>query len=90
MTDPTDPQPPFELFHAIGDESSARVRRFVVDREVGEAVRFRNVTYEEVQRDLLARGGSGAPALWDGERLTTGADAIEARLLAWKDVGRQG
>jgi hypothetical protein len=51
-------------------------------------VRFRNVTYPEVQADLDARGGGGAPALWDGQQLTRGADAIIARLLAHSDVGR--
>lgn len=88
--DETKAPPPFELFHSISDPSSARVRRFVVDHEFGDAVRFRNVTYEEVRADLTARGGSEAPALWDGQRLIEGAQAIEARLLAWRDVGRQG
>lgn len=78
----------FELFHAIADPGSARVRRYVVDHELTEAVRFRNVTYEEVQRDLAARGGSTTPALWDGERLISGAEAIIARLVAYSDVGR--
>jgi hypothetical protein len=80
----------FELFHAVGDDSSAKVRRFVVERELLEAVRFRNVTYDEVRADLTARGGTGAPALWDGQTLVVGADAIIARLLAWSDVGRGG
>lgn len=77
----------FELFHAISDPSSARVRRYIVDHALD--VRFRNVTYEEVQRDLLARGGQHAPALWDGERLINGADAIISRLSAHSDVGRE-
>lgn len=89
MSDPDAPPPPFELFHAIGDASSARVRRFVQERELLPHLRFRNVSYEEVQRDLSARGGTGTPALWDGHTLVTGADAIEARLLAWSDVGRE-
>jgi len=78
----------FELFHAISDAGSARVRKYVVDHELTEVVRFRNVTYEEVQKDLTARGGTAAPALWDGEKLFTGADAIIARLIAHADVGR--
>lgn len=68
----------FELFHAISDPQSARVRKYVVDHEV--EVRFRNVTYDEVRADLLARGGKEAPALWDGVQLFTDADAIIARL----------
>lgn len=81
---------PFELFHAIADASSARVRRYVLDHGLEGAVRFRNVTYAEVQADLTARGGAGAPALWDGQRLVTGADAVIARLAAHRDVGRAG
>ena len=84
----TDAPSPFELFHAIGDTSSARIRRFVVDHELEGVVRFRNITYDEVRRDLATRGGTETPALWDGARLVTGANAIEARLLAWRDVGR--
>lgn len=78
----------FELFHSIPDPGSARARKYVVEHELTEIVRFRNVTYEEVQKDLTARGGSTEPALWDGEKLFTGADAIIARLIAHSDVGR--
>ncbi len=81
-------EPSFELFHAVADASSAKVRRFVVERGLEAHVRFRNVTYPEVQADLSARGGGGPPALWDGATLTLGADAIIARLLAHADVGR--
>ena len=77
-----------ELFHAISDPGSAQVRKYVVDHDLLEAVRFRNVTYEEVQRDLTAHGGTSAPALWDGERLYVGAEAIIARIVAHADVGR--
>lgn len=76
----------FELFHSISDASSAKVRRYVTEHDL--EVRFRNVTYDEVMTDLRARGGTTAPALWDGERLITGADAIIARLAAHSDVGR--
>ena len=80
----------FELFHAIADPASAKVRKYVVDHELLTGLKFRNVTYEEVMRDLTAHGGTTTPALWDGERLITGADAIIARLLAHADVGREG
>jgi hypothetical protein len=79
----------FELFHAIADPGSGKVRKYVVDHELESSIRFRNVFYEEVQRDLTARGGSTAPALWDGTRLITGAEAIIARLVAHSDVGRE-
>jgi hypothetical protein len=85
---PNDTPPPFELFHAISDPSSARVRRYVQEHDLQEVVRFRNVTYPEVVADLTARGGQDAPALWDGQRLHNGADAVIARLEAHRDVGR--
>lgn len=81
---------PFELFHAIADASSAKVRTWVVEHDFTEVVRFRNVIYPEVMADLTARGGDGAPALWDGTTLIRGADAIIARLAAHADVGRAG
>lgn len=81
---------PFQLFHRIADPASARVRRFVTDRELLEVVQLRNVEFEEVQRDLAALGGEGPPALWDGSRLVAGAEACIARLLAHADVGRAG
>ena len=79
-----------ELFHAIADSGSARVRKWVTDHDALEALRFRNVIYPEVLADLVARGGSeqSTPALWDGERLFTGADAVIARIQAHGDVGR--
>jgi hypothetical protein len=85
-----DATPTFELFHSIADAGSAKVRRWVVDHDFAEHVRFRNVTYPEVQADLTARGGREAPALWDGRVLLSGADAIIARLVAHADVGRSG
>jgi hypothetical protein len=81
-------QPAFELFHAIADPSSAKVRAFIVEHELTEVVRFRNVSYPEVQADLSARGGTSTPALWDGSTLLGGADVIIARLRAHSDVGR--
>jgi len=81
--------PAFELFHSIADPGSAKVRSWVVDHDFAEHVRFRNLTYPEVQADLTARGGSAPPALWDGATLLTGAEAIIARLAAHADVGRR-
>jgi len=81
--------PTFELFHAIADPASAKVRAWVVDHDFTEHVRFRNVSYAEVQADLTARGGAQPPALWDGATLLAGADAIIARLAAHADVGRR-
>ncbi len=78
---------PFELFHLIADEGSARVRRFVVEHDLVEVVRFRNAVYEEPKARLGELNGQ-APALWDGEKLYVGADAAIARLRAYLDVGR--
>ncbi len=79
----------FELFHSIADPGSARVRKAITDWGLETAARFRNIVYPEVQTDLLARGGLSAPALWDGNRLITGAEAVLARLSAFRDVGRE-
>ena len=79
----------FELFHRIADPGSARARLFVMERELSGEVNFWNLTYEKPQAKLQALGGDGtAPALWDGEKLFVGADAVIARLLAHLDVGR--
>lgn len=78
----------FQLFHAVADEGSGKVRRYVVEHELTSLIQFRNVTYEEVQKALAGYGGSTVPALWDGEKLIMGADAIIARLVAHSDVGR--
>ena len=77
-----------ELFHAIADPASARVRRYVVERELEAVVRFRNLTYPEVEADFRSRGGEAPPALWDGERLYQGAEAAIARLARELDLGR--
>ncbi len=80
----------FELFHQIVDAGSARVRKFVGDRELMGEVKFRNVAFDEPMAKLKAVGGDGTvPALWDGEKLFVGADAVIARLLAHQDVGRE-
>jgi hypothetical protein len=79
-----------QLFHSIIGEGSARVRRYVMESDMKRAVRFRNVVYPEVLADLTAHGGTAdqLPALWDGERLYVGAEAVIARLAAHRDVGR--
>jgi hypothetical protein len=71
-----------ELFHATNDAGSAAARKRVVDRDLLERIRFRNVFYPEVQADLTARGGEGTPAIWDGARLIEGPEAVLAFLDA--------
>jgi hypothetical protein len=76
----------YELFHVIADGASARVRKYVAEHRL--PVRFRNLTYPEVEADFRARGGKSAPALWDGTALTEGLEAILARLQALTNIGR--
>ena len=83
-------QAPFELFHMFTNASSARVCRFIVDHGLEAEVRFRNLSFPEVEEALRAHGGTVPPALWDGERLVEGAEAIFSRLNAHSDVGRSG
>ena len=71
-----------ELFHATNDADSADVRRRVGELGLEDRIRFRNVFYEEVRRDLVARGGQATPALWDGARLHVGKIAALAVLEA--------
>lgn len=78
----------FELFHVISEPASAKVRRYVVDYSLEDRVRFRNLTYEEVEKDFRERGGKTAPALWNGERLIEGAEACIATLQRLVDIGR--
>ena len=79
-----------ELFHAIADQGSAKVRKWIGEHELLGIARYRNVAYPEVVADLKAHGGDEAklPALWDGQTLTVGADAVIAKLEAQRDVGR--
>lgn len=64
-----------ELFHQIAEPESAEVRRWIVSHGVVEKVRLRNIEYPEALADFKARGGTGTPALWDGDRLHVGRDA---------------
>jgi hypothetical protein len=71
-----------ELFHATNEESSAPVRKLIVERGILDRFRFRNVFYDEVQADFTARGGTKLPALWDGTKLIEGEEAVLAAIRA--------
>ncbi|KFE62324.1 hypothetical protein [Hyalangium minutum] len=80
--------PLLELFHRIADPPSAAARRYVVDHALEDRVRFRNLTYPEVEADFHRLGGTTTPALWDGTHLHQGAEAVVARLQAVVNLGR--
>ena len=70
-----------ELFHQIVDAGSARARKRVVERGLEEQVKFRNTAFEKPAARLKELGGDGTvPALWDGQTLHVGTDAVLARL----------
>lgn len=69
----------FELFHQIVDAGSARARKRVVEKQL--EVKFRNTAFDGPAARLKELGGDGSvPALWDGEKLHVGVDAVLARL----------
>lgn len=73
----------FELFHQIVDPGSARARQLVTAKGLEEQVKFRNTAFDGAAARLKELGGDGTlPALWDGEVLHVGTDAVLARLSA--------
>jgi hypothetical protein len=70
-----------ELFHATNQIASAAARKRIVELHL--KVRFRNIFYPEVQADFTARGGRELPALWDGERLISGEQAVLAAIESY-------
>ena len=69
-----------ELFHRLADDGSAAARRRVLALGLEGRVTFRNVAFAAHREALAARGGAATPALWDGERLHVGVDAVLAAL----------
>jgi hypothetical protein len=78
----------WELFHEIGHPPSARARTYVVDHFLQECVEFRNTHFESHRSAWLERGGAALPALWDGDQLHQGAEAVLARLQTLTNIGR--
>jgi hypothetical protein len=70
----------FVLFHRITDPASAEVRREIVRRGLKARIDFQNIEEDEARALFDERRGSAIPALWDGNRLTSGRDAILERL----------
>ena len=71
-----------ELYYVIADSACARVRKWIDAQGLLEQVRYRNIVYPEVLADLAAHGGSETsfPALWDGQRLHVGEEAVIGAL----------
>ena len=65
-----------ELFYTIADAACAAARKAVIERGLKERISFRNMYYPEVQHDFKARGGHNLPALWDGQTLHEGLNAV--------------
>ena len=63
------------LYHRVADPGSARVRARIVALGLKPRVDFQNVDTEAAD-EFASRGGRRVPALWDGERLYEGADAV--------------
>lgn len=73
----------FILYHVISDEACATVRRLIVQNDLAERVRFRNIDLsEEARNDLLAlQGNSNVPFLVAGSQSYSAAPAILEFLL---------
>ena len=70
----------FVLFHAVADPASARIRREIVAKGLKPRIDFQNVDSNEGALLFAAHQGTELPAIWDGERLITGADTIDRWL----------
>jgi len=77
----------YELFHEVAQPASAQARKFVTEHQLGKHFRFRNIFYPEVQADFAARGGQELPAIWDGNALIQGGEAVLAKLAQIRDGG---
>ena len=76
---------PYVLFHRIAEAESARIRLRVVALGLKSRIDFQNA--ETDGKDALEHlGGDRTPALWDGQRLVSGPDAVEREL--WRMAGR--
>lgn len=82
--------PKLELFHVLVHPGCSRVRQWIVDHQLEEAVQFRNLHFPEHAAALQGHGAGEAdvPCVWDGAALHKGAEACIARLKAELDLGR--
>lgn len=71
------------LYHRIDDPESAEVRRAIVERGLKGRIDFQNVL-TDAREQFAKLGGTRVPALWDGERLHAGREAVLAALEAMR------
>ena len=71
-----------ELFYTIADAACATARKAILEAKLKEKVNFRNMYYPEVRDDFRLRGGTRLPAVWDGQRLHQGLQAVLNVLTA--------
>lgn len=77
-----------ELFVAPDDRGSEKVRTFVQDHYLEDLVQLRDVSDARTRDAFLSAGGGTLPALWDGKRMTYGAEAAIAQLERFTNIGR--
>ncbi len=70
---------PCVLFHRIAEAESARIRLRVVALGLKSRIDFQNAETDG-KAALEHLGGDRTPALWDGQRLVSGTDAVEREL----------
>jgi len=70
----------YELYHEISGDTNVRVRREVVARGLKDRIAFRNIFWDEDREAFVLLGGTRTPALWDGERLHEGEEAVMRAL----------
>ena len=74
------PASPYVLFHRITEGDSAQIRLRVVELGLKPRIDFQNAETDG-KAELARIGGRSTPALWDGRRLISGADAVEYLLV---------
>ena len=76
----------FELYHELSGDENVRVRREIVARGLKPLIDFRNIYWPEDREAFEALRGTRTPALWDGQRLHEGGEAVLACLRALGDA----